>query len=104
MLYRYEIKLIAFGGIIRVLTIAFNFGGISPFIFGTTFLVYVGAGGELTAQRVFTTLSLINVLRRISVTFIVRCFFNLYEASVANSRIQVWVEFCVNSPWYNFPQ
>ena len=82
-------KLIAIGGVIRMLTTAFNFGGLITLVFGVTFLVYAGSGGELSAQRVFTTLSLVNILRRISVTFIVRCFFLLYEASVANSRIQV---------------
>ncbi len=81
--------LIAFGGIIRSLTVTFHFGGISPFIVGTTFLAYAGTGGELNAQRVFTILSLIEVLRKISVSFVVQGFFNLYEATVANSRIQV---------------
>ena len=91
---RHEIKLVAFGGTIRTLTMAFNLGGVVPFVFGTVFLVYAGSGGELTAQRVFTTLSLINIVRRISVTFIIRCFFHLYEASVANTRIQVSLCVC----------
>jgi len=86
---RREVKLIAFGGIIRALTAAFNVGGSITFIFGTTFLVYAGTGGELTAQKVFTTLSLVNVLRQITVIFVVDAFYLMYEASVANTRIQV---------------
>lgn len=89
VLHRHETKLIVIGGVLRIVTSAFNFGGVVTFIFGTTFLVYAGSGGELSAQRVFTTLALVDLLRRISVTLIVHCFFLLYEASVANSRIQV---------------
>ena len=91
---RREIKLIAFGGVINVLTAAFNFGGVVPFMFGTMFLVYAGNGGELTVQRVFTTLSLVIFLRRVTLLFMVRCFFLLYEASIANTRIQVSLCIC----------
>ena len=86
---RREVMLIAKGGIIRALTTAFNFGGSITFIFGTTFLVYTGSERELNAQRVFTTLSLVNLLRQITVIFVVDAFYLMYEASVANARIQV---------------
>jgi len=77
------------GGIIRALTTAFNSGGSITFIFGTTFLVYAGSGGELTAQQVFTTLSLVNVLRVVILIYVVNGFYHMYDASVANARIQV---------------
>lgn len=81
--------MITLAGIFRVLSMAFNFDGGAIFFFGTTFLVYIGSGGEPSPQQVFTTLALVNVLRRNGVQFYSRCFFLLYEASVATSRIQV---------------
>ena len=86
---RHEVKLIAMGGIIRTLTTAFNLGGLFTFIFGTTFLIYTGSGGELNFQQVFTTLLLINLLCLNDVILVVEAFYHLYEASVANIRIQV---------------
>ena len=68
---------------------AFNFGCLQPLMVGMTFLVFVAAGGELTPQRVFTTLSLLSQLRRTSGAYLVRSFFLLNEASVALQRIQV---------------
>ncbi len=56
---------------------------------GVTFLTFVATGGELTPQRVFTTLSLLTLLRRTNGTFLIRGFFLLNEASVALHRIQV---------------
>ena len=86
---RHEVRLIAMGGIIRALTTAFNWGGSFTFIFGTTFLIYTGSGGELNFQQVFTTLLLVNLVCLNDVIFVVDAFYYLYEASVANTRIQV---------------
>lgn len=68
---------------------AFNFDAGTTFFFGSTFLVFVGSGNDLSAEQVFTTLALINVVRKNGVSYLTRCFFLLYEASVATSRIQV---------------
>ena len=89
MLFRHETKLIRYGGVIRTLTSAFNFGVFLQLMMGVTFLVFVATGGELTPQRVFTTLSLLHHLRRTNGAFMIRSFFLLNEASVALSRIKV---------------
>ena len=50
---------------------------------------FVATGGTLSPQRVFTTLSLVGVMR-ISIMFgLVRGMFMLYEGRVATTRIQV---------------
>lgn len=82
-------KLITYGGIIRNISISFNITGVTTLIVGVTFLVFEGAGGKLTLQKIFTTLSLFYVLKRTSITFIVFSFFNVYEGFVAIKRIQV---------------
>ena len=56
---------------------------------GVTFLIFVAVGGELTPQRVFTTLALLNHVRRTNGIYLIRNFFHLNEASVALSRIQI---------------
>ena len=88
--FRHEIQLITIGGIIRIFSESFNFDGGIVLLFGTTFLVYIGSGQDVSAQQVFTTLALISVIRRNGINFLTRCFFQIYEASVATSRIQVW--------------
>ena len=88
-LRRHESRLIRYGGVIKALASAFNYGGAISIMMGLTFLTFIGTGGKLTTQRVFTTLSLVVFLNRISVDFIVRCFFLLSEATVALNRIQV---------------
>ena len=81
--------MITYGGLIRTLSLTFNFAGSTTLIFGVTFLVFIGAGGELSTQKVFTTLALFNVLCRTNIIYAVRCFFQMYEASVGVQRIQV---------------
>ena len=58
---------------------------------GPTFLVFIGVYGEdqLTAQRLFSTLGLLSMLRRIGGAFLVRSIFLTYEADVAVQRIKV---------------
>ena len=87
--FRHESRLIREGGIIRSLAGSFIFGGVMPIMMGLTFTVFVVSGGELTSQRVFTTLSIVNPLRLTSITFVVNSFFLLYETRVALKRIQV---------------
>ena len=88
---RLETILILKGGITRTLTQAFNIGIALPLMMALTFITFAAVGGEVTPRRVFTTLSLIGFLRRSSITFIVRCFFIVYEARVALVRIQVTI-------------
>ena len=88
---RLETLLILKGGITRTLTQAFNIGIALPLMMALTFITFAAVGGEVTPRRVFTTLSLIGFLRRSSITFIVRCFFTVYEARVALVRIQVTI-------------
>ena len=89
LFFRHEIQLITIGGIIKTFSTSFNFDGGIVLLFGTTFLVYIGSGQDVSTQQVFTTLALISVIRRNGVIFLTRCFFLIYEASVATSRIQV---------------
>jgi len=49
---------------------------------------FVGTGGSLTPQRVFTTLSLVVTIRR-TMFVVMRGMFKLYEKRVADARIQV---------------
>ena len=67
----------------------FILGGLQPLMVGMTFLVFVATGGELTPQRVFTTLSLLSQLWRTNGFFLIWNFFFLNEVSVALQRIQV---------------
>jgi len=53
------------------------------------FSTFVGTGGLLNPQRVFTTLSLVQILRLTSGHFLARSIVMLSEASVAESRIKV---------------
>ena len=86
---RHETKLIRYGGLIQALTTLFTFAGFQQLMTGVTFLTFVATGGELTLQRVFTTISLLILLKRNAGTFLIRGFFLLYEVSVALKRIQV---------------
>ncbi len=88
ILFRYESKLIVYGGVIRALTGVIILGANMPFLVGVTFLTFVGSGHELTTKQIFTTLALVNTASRSS-THMIRCFFQLYECSVAIKRLQV---------------
>ena len=105
---RHETRLICYGGIIRSLTTAFAYAGILQLLGGFTFIVFVAVAGEseLTSQRLFSTLALLFLLRRVGGAFLVTSIFSTYEANVAVQRIQVReaysCTFCINSdsePW-----
>lgn len=54
--------------------------------------IFVSTGGTLSPRTVFTTLSLVGVMRTTIMFGLVRNFFMLYEGGVASTRIQVrWV-------------
>ena len=88
-------KLINYGGIIRNLSYSFILAGVEPLILGVIFIIFIGTGGILTTQRLFTTLSLFTVLNRTCVIYLVRLSFQLYEASVSIGRIQVSLSYTV---------
>ena len=74
----------------RTLSASFNVGGgITIFLFGITLLVHVGTGGELSAEQIFTTLTLINGLVLRSIRLGIRGFFLAYDSAVGTSRIEV---------------
>ena len=50
---------------------------------------FVATDGTLTPRRVFTTLSLLGIMRRTTLRFFVRCMFLISEAKVALTRIKV---------------
>ena len=76
------------GALIRGLNLGFYSFSL-PVILFVTFSVYASVGGTLTPRRVFTTLSLISLIRLTSVHFIVQAALTLSEARVAAQRIQV---------------
>ena len=53
-----------------------------------TFTIYTANGGQLTAKKVFTTISLLLLLRLTSVHFLVNSILGVVEARVAAIRLQ----------------
>ena len=76
------------GAVIQALNLGF-FSFSLPVILFVTFSVYASVGGTLTPKRVFTTLSLLSLVRVTSVHCIVLASFTLSEGRVAIQRIQV---------------
>lgn len=58
-------------------------------IVGVTFLVFIGSGEQLTARALFTSLVLVDALKGTTGTYLIKGFFQAYEATVAIKRIQV---------------
>ena len=54
-----------------------------------TFIIYTANGGQLTPKKVFTTISLLLILRLTSVHFLVNSILGVVEARVAAVRLQV---------------
>ena len=76
------------GALIQSLNLGY-FSFSLPVILFVTFSVYASGGGTLTPKRVFTTLSLLSLIRVTSVHFIVQAALTLSEGRVAIQRIQV---------------
>ena len=87
--FRHEVKLLRYGGLLWAVTSVISFSAVIQLVMGVTFLSYTGSGQELTAQIVFTTLSLVNNLHLNSGGFLIRAFFGIYDSTVAVKRIQV---------------
>ena len=77
----------------RVLTVTFQISGSLQVMIGISVIVFLTTGGNLTTQRLFTTLSLVSALNSRSGINLVVSFFYLYEVMVALSRIEVSVRF-----------
>ena len=87
--YRLESSLVLKGGIAHALAITFKFNIATTLMLFLSFVGFVATGGELTPRKVFTTLSLIEFLRRTSMSYMSRSLFFVYEVKVALVRIQV---------------
>ena len=86
--YRHESKLILKGGIIR----ACGLGSVNIAVTAAMYLVftvYAATGGELSPGRVFSTLSLVIVVRLIALQWNVHNVLNSFEGWVALVRLQV---------------
>ena len=61
------------------------------------FCVYTATGGDLTPKKVFTTLSLIYVLRLVAIHYFILNVVGFTEAHVTLTRIKV-----LYISWYNY--
>ncbi len=84
-----ELRIIRSGGTIRVSLIAYFMGFGKTLVMSLIFVAFTSSGGTLTPRAVFTTLSLVLILRRIAMAFLIRSIFHLSEGSVAIRRIKV---------------
>ena len=87
--YRLESSLVLKGGIAHALAIAFKFNIATTLMLFLSLVGFIATGGELTLQKVFTTLSLIEFLRKTSMAYMSESLFSGYEVKVALVRIQV---------------
>ena len=87
-LCRLESQIIIYGGLIRAGIICYDVGISTIIISAIIFMTFGGIGGMLTPRTVFEILSLITFLRRTIENFD-RSLINLYEASVAVTRMKV---------------
>ena len=85
---RKESLIIFRGALIRASNAAYYTVSIVAIMF-MLFTTYVKTGGELTPKRVFTTLSLLIILRLTSIHFLVQSLLGLNEGRVASARITV---------------
>ncbi len=95
--HRLESRLILKGGIVRASNLAFMMMSASLMAF-VVFCVYTATGGDLTPKKVFTTLSLIYVLRLVTIHHLILNVVGFSEAHVALTRIKV-LHFTVQLSW-----
>ena len=86
--HRMESRLIQFAGLIRAGLYGFELV-FHIIVLYVTFSVYASTGGEVTSRKVFTTLSLILLLRLTSVFFFMNAILTISEGTVAIKRLQV---------------
>ena len=85
---RKESLIIFQGALIRACNYAFYTVSVVTIMF-MLFTTYVKMGGELTPKRIFTTLSLLTILRLTSIHFLILSLLGLNEGRVASTRITV---------------
>ena len=83
-----ESRIIFHGGMVRGSSLGFTIVSLTLLMF-LLFSVFAATGGELTPKRVFTTLSLLIVLRLTTVHFFVQNVLAMTEGRVAVVRLQV---------------
>lgn len=88
---RRESKLIRNGGLVKALASTFGSAGILQLMQGLTFIVFLAMTNRenLTAQRVFSSLALLSLLRRIGGAHLIKAIFLTHEVKVAVKRLQV---------------
>ena len=95
-----ESKIIFHGGMVRASSLGFTFVSLTPLML-LIFSAFTATGGELTPKKVFTTLSLLIVLRLIAFECFALNVLAMTEGRVAVVRLQVCVKltklmkFCV---------
>lgn len=77
-------------GLVRAANLAYSNISLTLIMF-IVFTVYTARGGELTPKRVFTSLSLIAILRVSTVHFMGYTVIALMEGRVVLVRLQVWI-------------
>ena len=75
-------------GLVRGSSLAFVIMSVSLIMY-IVFAVYTSTGGELTPKKVFTTLSLLIVIRLTTVHFFIQNTLAMVEGRVATIRLQV---------------
>ena len=76
------------GGIVRAVSLGFMIVSLTLIMY-LVFSVYTGTGGILSPKKVFTTLSLLIVLRLTSVHFAIQAALAISEGRVAVVRLRV---------------
>ena len=87
--YRKEFFIILRGGLIRANNLAASLTFSHILIMFITITTFVMTGGTLTPRRVFTTLSLVAVMKDVMLFLFERGIFYFSESRVGDSRIQV---------------
>ncbi len=88
LMYRKESLLILQAGLIRAASLAFMMISLTLLMY-IIFTAYTATGGVLTPKKVFTTLSILIVIRLTSVHFLVQNSLSMMEGRVATVRLQV---------------
>ena len=85
---RKESLIIFKGALIRACNYAYFTVSIVTVMF-MLFTTYVKTGGQLTPKQIFTTLSLLFILRLTSIYFLIQSLLGINEGRVASARITV---------------
>ena len=84
-----EASVILLSGMVRAVLMAFYQGFAIPLIVFIVIVSFASAGGVLLPRRVFTVLSLVIFIRRITIAFVVRSVLSVSDGLVGFNRVQV---------------